>query len=107
MSADPLERMEQGLRITSWLWIVGVIVTIAGIWILRSGMLDGRDRVHLEQALFIAWALGPPAWFVIQHYLWPAPAGGQDRFRSHQVLVLAVWAGIVVFLAAIIFGRWG
>ena len=107
MPADPLERMERGLRFTSWLWAIGVIVTIAGVWILRSGMVDGRDRVHLEQVLFTAWALGPPAWFVIQHYLWPAPAMGQDRFRSHQALVLAVWAGIVVFLAAITFGRWG
>ena len=107
MPADPLERMERGLRFTSWLWAIGVIVTIAGVWILKSGTLGGRDRVHLEQALFTAWTLGPPAWFVTQRYLWSAPTGGQDRFRSHLALVEAVWAGVVAFLAAIIFGRWG
>ncbi len=107
MSPDPLERMEQGLRITSWLWALGVIVTIAGVWMLVGGMVGGRDRVRLEQALFVAWTLGPPVWFLIQHYRWPAPTGGQDRFRSHQALVRAVWAGVAALLAAIIFGRWG
>ena len=107
MSADPITRMEQGLRITSWLWALGVVVTIVGVWMLAAGIVGGRDRVRLEQALFTAWTLGPPAWFIIQHYLWPAPSGGQDRFRLHQALVRAVWAGVVALLAAIFFGRWG
>ena len=107
MSADPLDRMEQGLRITSWLWALGVIVTVVGVWMLEAGTVSGRDRVRLEQALFIAWTLGPPAWFILQQYLWPPPATGSDRFRTHQALVRAVWAGVVALLAAIIFGRWG
>jgi len=107
MSGDPLERMEQGIRITSWLWVLGIIVTVVGMVVLIEGVVGGRERVRLEQALFTAWTLGPPAWFVIQHYLWPAPAEGQDRFRSHQALVKAIWAGVVALLAAVIFGRWG
>jgi hypothetical protein len=107
MSADPLDRMEQGLKITSWLWTLGVIVTVVGIWMLEAGTVGGRGRVRLEQVMFTAWTVGPPAWFVVQHYVWPAPPGGQDRFKSHQALVRAVWAGVAALLAAIIFGRWG
>src|SRR5690348_14102087 len=107
MPSDPLARMEQGIRISSWLWVVGVIVTVGGVAVLVGGVVGGRDRVRLEQALFTAWALGPPIWFVIQHYLWPAPATGLQRFQAHQALLRPVWAGITILLAAIIFGRWG
>jgi hypothetical protein len=107
MSADPLSRMEQGIKITSWLWALGVIVTVAGVGILATGTVGGRERVRLEQVLFTAWTVGPPAWFMVQHYVWPAPLGGHDRLRSHQALIKAVWAGVAALLAAIIFGRWG
>ncbi len=106
MSTDPIARMEQGIKITSWLWVLGLLVAVAGVGILMTG-IGGRERVRLEQLLFTGWTLGPPAWFVIQHYLWPAPDGHQDRLRSHQALVKSIWAGVVALLAAIIFGRWG
>ena len=108
MSTDPVARMEQGIKITSWLWILGLIVTVVGVGMLMTG-IGGRERVRLEQLLFAGWTLGPPAWFVIQHYLWPASSepGAHDRFRSHQALVKSIWAGVVALLAAIIFGRWG
>lgn len=107
MSADPVTRMEQGLRITTWLWVAGVVVTVVGVAALVVGGIGGRDRVRLEQFLFMAWTVGPPAWFVLQHYLWPPAANQLDRFRTHQALVKAVWAGVAALLAAIIFGRWG
>lgn len=107
MAEDPLARMEQGLKLTTWVWILGLLVTVAGVGMLAGGIVEGRNRVRLEQVLFAGWTLGPPIWFALQHCLWPAPPAGQDRFRSHQAIVRAVWAGIAAFLAAIIFGRWG
>ena len=107
MSSDDLQRMERGLRITTWLWILGTMVTVIGIAVLAGGVVGGRDRIHLEQVLFTAWAIGPPAWFILQNYLWPPASGGEDRFRTHQALVKAVWAGALALLAATFFGRWG
>ena len=107
MAQDPVSRMEQGIKLTTWLWVAGVLVSAAGVAMLESGSVVGRDRVRLEQFLFTAWTLGPPAWFVLQHYLWPPAPAAYDRFRAHQVLVRSVWAGAVAFLAAIVFGRWG
>ncbi len=106
MSTDPVARMEQGIKITSWLWVLGLLVTVAGVGMLMTG-IGGRERVRLEQLLFTGWTLGPPAWFVIQHHLWPTPDGHHDRIRSHQALVKSIWAGVAALLAAIIFGRWG
>jgi hypothetical protein len=107
MAVDPLARMEQGVRLTTWVWILGVVVTVVGVGMLVGGAVEGKNRVRVEQVLFAGWTLGPPAWFVLQHYLWPAPPAGQDRFRTYQAIVRAIWAGIAAFLAAIIFGRWG
>jgi hypothetical protein len=99
--------MERGLRITNWLWTVGVIVTVVAVIGLASDRIGGRDRVHAEQALFTAWTLGPPCWFILQNRLWPPAPDGYERFRLHQALLKAVWAGAVAFIAAIMFGRWG
>lgn len=106
MSTDPVARMEQGIKITSWLWVLGLLLTAAGVGLLMSG-IGGRERVRLEQVLFVGWALGPPAWFVVQHRLWPTAAGGHDRARSYQALVKSIWGGMIALLAAVIFGRWG
>lgn len=107
MSTDPIARMERGLRITAWLWSIGVIITALGVMVLISNKIGGRDRVHLEQVLFTAWTLGPPCWFILQHQVWPPARDGQDRFQTHQALLTATWGGVVAFLAAITFGRWG
>ena len=107
MPTDPTARMERGLKITTWLWSVGVIITAIVVVMLVSGRIEGRDRIHLEQVLFTAWTLGPPCWLILQSYCWPPAPGGYDRFRLHGSLIKAAWAGIAAFLAAIMFGRWG
>ena len=107
MSADQDARMERGLRLTTWLWSIGVVITALAVIVLATSEIGGRDRIHLEQVLFAAWTLGPPCWFILQHHLWPSTPERQHRFQTHQALVRAVWAGVVAFLAAIIFGRWG
>ena len=106
MPADPIARMERGLKITGWLWGIGVGVTALIVVVLVAGNIAGRDRIQLEKVVFTAWTLGPPCWLMLQHYLWPPAPAGLDRFRTHQALVKAVWAGVAAFLAAIMFGRW-
>ena len=107
MLTDPMVRMEQGLRISTWLWWLGVVVTAVIVGLLVSGRIDGQDRIHVEQLLFSAWTLGPPCWFLLQYRLWPPTAAGAERFRLHQGLLKVVWAGITAFISAIMFGRWG
>ena len=104
---DPMMRMERGLRLSNWLWTAGVVITAFAVIVMVSDRIGGRDRVHLEQLLFACWTLGAPCWFILQHRLWPPVPDGYERFRLHQSLLKAVWAGILAFLAAIMFGRWG
>ena len=107
MSTEPIARMERGLKITARLWSIGAVITAVVLVLLINGRIDGRDRIHLEQVLFSTWTLGPPCWFILQSRFWPPPPDGFDRFRLHQGLVKAAWAGIAAFQAAIFFGRWG
>ena len=107
MSNDPIARMDLGLKLTTWLWSVGAVITAIIVFLLVNGSLAGQNRIRVEQYLFTAWTLGPPCWLVVQHRLWPPASTGYERFRLHQALVKAVWAGVIAFLAAIMFGRWG
>lgn len=107
MTAEPKARMELGIRVSTWLWSAGVAITALGVVLLISGIVDGRDRIRLEQLLFTLWTLGPPCWFILQARLWPPPSGAYERFRIHHSVLTTVWAGIIAFITAIAFGRWG
>jgi len=107
MPIDPIARMEVGLKLSQWVWAAGVLVALAVSALLATGHWMGQDRIRIEQLLFAAWTLGPPCWFVLQHRLWPPVTEGYERFRIHQSLLKAIWAGVLAFLAAIMFGRWG
>ena len=107
MSTDPMTRMERGIRITNGLLVIGVITTAFVVIGVVSDLVEGKERIRCEQALFTAWTLGPPCWFALQNNLWPPAPNGYERFRVHQALVKAVWAGVAAFIAAIMFGRWG
>jgi len=107
MPSDPIARMELGLKFSQWVWALGTLVTVAVSILLVTESLVGRDRIRIEQLLFAAWTLGPPCWFVLQHRLWPPAPAGYERFRIQQSLLKAIWAGILAFLAAVMFGRWG
>lgn len=107
MPSDPVARMERGLKASAGIWLLGAIVTAAIAALLFMGRISGQDRIRVEQLLFTAWTLGPPCWFILQYRFWPPSPGGYERFRLHQALLKAAWAGILAFLAAITFGRWG
>jgi len=107
MPTDPVARMEQGLKLSTWLWSAAAIFTAVVVALLVKGRVVGADRIQVEQLLFAAWTLGPPCWFILQYRMWPPAPGGYDRFRLHQALLKAVWAGVTAFIAAIMFGRWG
>jgi len=107
MPADPRARMEQGLKTAAGIWAVAAIISAGLVALLVTGRVVGPDRIRLEQMLFTAWTLGPPCWFILQYRLWPPPPADYDRFRIHQALLRSVWAGILAFIAAIMFGRWG
>jgi len=106
MPADPRDRMALGLRLTVWLWAVGLAITVVGVALLKSGRVEGANRILAEQVIFATWTLGPPCWFILQHWRWPPPPGEYDRFDAQQSLTKAVWAGVLALLTAIFFFRW-
>jgi len=95
-----------GIKVSGWLWGIAVAGTAAVLLVLYTVPVSFQTHRSMEKILFAGWALGPPAWFILQYWAWPPTPAEQERYHLHQGLLKAVWAGVAALLAAMFFGRW-
>jgi hypothetical protein len=88
------------------LWTAAVLATGAALFYVVAGGAGAGHRRALGKLLFVAWTIGPPAWFLIRYRFWPPAPGQTESFRIEQGLARSVWAGILVLMAVIFFGHW-